>query len=214
MGDGNVVNQARNVTGFNSVDVSSALEVFVTQDSTFSVKVEADNNLQEFIEVYKEGEVLHVRQANNINLDPSKDIKIYVSAPAFRRFEVSGASGIRTQNRITSTGTFELGLSGACHGELDVKAPKVAVDLSGASNVSLRGETKDLDIEGSGSSDIKAFELLAENVTVDISGAGNVEVFASAKLSASASGASDIKYKGGATVNSDVSGAGSVKKVD
>ena len=59
-GDGNVISQNRAITGFNRVDVSSAIELYVTQDSGYSVKVETDNNLQPFVEVYKDGDVLNV----------------------------------------------------------------------------------------------------------------------------------------------------------
>lgn len=213
-GDGNVITQDRSISGFNSIDVSSALDVEIGQDSSYSVKVEVDNNLQQFVETYKEGDILRVRLANNINIDPTRQMKIYVSAPNYRRLEASGACGLNSRNRLSSNDPIEVGLSGACHGNLEIKAPKVSLDLSGASNLTLRGETKELFIQGSGSSDVKAFEMLSETADIDVSGAGNIDVFASAKINASASGASNIRYKGNASVNSDVSGAGSVKKVD
>ena len=98
--------------------------------------------------------------------------------------------------------------------KIELDAPEVYADLSGACSVQLKGSTKNLRMEGSGSSDFKCMELLAENVEVDISGSGYAEVYASVKLDVDVSGAGDIKYKGNATVNQHVSGAGSVKKVE
>ena len=86
--------------------------------------------------------------------------------------------------------------------------------MTGASSLKLKGQTKDLHIEGSGASHAKCFELLSENATVDVAGASSVEVFASVKLNADASGASDVRYKGNAAVSQSASGAGSVKKVE
>lgn len=213
-GDGNVVTQARDIKGFSSVEISSALDVYITQDSNFAVKVEADNNLQELIQTRKEGNVLYIRQANNTSLEPTRDIKIYISAPLYNRLDVSGASGIKSMNRISSTEKIEVYMSGACHGELDIKAPSVSIDQSGACNLTLRGESKEASLQASGSSDIKAFDFLTETMDVDVNGASHADVFASSSLKAVASGASQVRYKGNATASKDASGASSVDKVD
>jgi hypothetical protein len=87
--------------------------------------------------------------------------------------------------------------------------------MTGASNLRLTGQTKDLLIEGSGASHARCFNLLAENTKVDLAGASSAEVYASIALDADASGASRVKYRGNASqVAKNESGAGSVKKVD
>lgn len=214
-GDGNVTTQSRSVSNFSRIDVSGAIDVYVSQDSAFSVKVEIDNNLQEFIEVEREGDILRIHQRNNINLQASNGgIKVYVTAPVYSGMEASGACKIVGQNALVSPGNVDINLSGSCDVNLDIKAQAVSVDASGASSITLKGETRDFKVGGSGSTDVRAFELLAENASIDISGAGDVEVYASKKLDASASGSSDVKYKGNASVSSDMSGSGSVKKVE
>jgi Putative auto-transporter adhesin, head GIN domain len=214
-GNGHVTTQVRSVSDFNGIDVSGGIDVYVTQDSAFSVKVEIDDNLQEFIEVYKEGETLRIHQADNTSLNTtSGKIKVYVSAPAYRRLEASGACNIIGQNKLSSTGDLSIDLSGSCDVKMELNAPKVIAGLSGACSIQLKGDTKEFKVEGSGSTDIKCMELLAENVNIDISGAGNAEVYASVKLNVEVSGSGDVKYKGNATVSQSVSGAGSVKKVE
>jgi hypothetical protein len=213
-GDGNVISQVRAISDFSSIDVSSAIDVYITQDAAFSVKVETDNNLQEYIEVYKEGGVLHIRQRSNTNLDPSRDTKVYVSAPMYQRLEASGACSIIGSNMISSTGTVDIDLTGASNASLDIKAPKVSAGLNGASKITLKGETKDLLIDGHGASHVNCFDLSSENAAVDVSGASSAEVFASVKLDAEASGASHVRYKGNPVVSKNESGAGSVEKAD
>ena len=97
---------------------------------------------------------------------------------------------------------------------MDIKAPKITADISGACSVELKGETKEFSGDGSGSSNFKCFDLKAENVDIGISGAGDAEVYASVKLDVDVTGAGGVKYKGSPTVNQKISGAGSVKKVD
>ena len=211
-GDGNVISQNRAITDFNKVDVSSAIELYITQDANYAVKVETDNNLQPYVEIYKEGDVLHVHQKNNISLDPTGSLKVYVSMPTLRELEVSGACEVKGLSKITSTEAIDINVSGASRITLDITAPDIELDLTGASSAELRGQTKDLSIDGSGSSDIRAFELLSENTRVSMSGAGHADVYASVKLDAHASGASEIIYKGNGSMSANTSGASSVKK--
>jgi Putative auto-transporter adhesin, head GIN domain len=214
-GDGNVVKQNRSFSNFNGIDVSGGIDVLVTQDSSYSVQVEVDNNLQEFIEVEKDGDLLRIHQRNNTNLDPTKGkVIVYVSAPAFRELHASGACNISSQNGLASSNELGIHLSGSCDVDVQVNAPKVSVDASGACTIKLKGQTKDFSVDGSGSIDVKAFDLLSENTDIDISGASDVEVYASVKLTAGASGASHVRYKGNGSVSTDISGAGSVRKVE
>jgi hypothetical protein len=213
-GNGHVITESRSVGSFNNVHVSGAIDVYVKQDSVSSIKVEADENLMEYIEVKAEGNTLNIRPKDNARLKPSKKIKVYVSNASYKRFKASGACDIVSENSINNPDAISVDLSGSCDVNIELRTPKVTAKLSGAGTITLKGETKEFRVVGSGSTDIKCFELLSENTTVDISGAGDAQVFASVKLDVHVSGAADVKYKGNATVTQSVSGAGSVKKVE
>lgn len=213
-GNGNTIAQSRNTGKFNSIDVSGAINVYVKQDSTQSVKVETDENLQQYVEVYENNGVLVISPKDNYNLDPTNKIKVYVAAPSFRAIDVSGASNIVGENKLVSGETLDIELSGASEAKVDLKAPRINAEVTGASTITLTGETKDLNVVGSGASGAKCFDLMTENTTVDISGASSAEVFASVKLDAEASGASEIKYKGAPAITQDINGASSIRKVD
>lgn len=213
-GSGNITSDTRTASNFHSIDVSGAIDVFVKQDSSTSIKVEADDNLLEYIEVYTENSTLVIRTQRGIRVRASRNIKVYVSNPLYREFEVSGASSIHSETQITSTETIRIGISGASVGKFEIDAPKISVDLTGASNLTMRGRTKDLEAGTSGASEIKGFDLLSENADVEASGASSAEVYASVRLAGNASGASQIKYKGNATTSISSSGASGVNKVD
>ena len=213
-GSGNITTDSRSASGFHSIDVSGAIEVYVKQDSSTSVKVEADDNLLEYIEIYTDNSTLVIRTQNGVRLRPSNKIKVYVSNQSYKEFEVSGASSIHSENEINSVEALRVDLSGASNGKLEFNAPKISVDLSGACDLTIRGKTKDFDAGASGASEIRCFDLLAENTEVEASGASSAEVYASVKLAGSASGASHIKYKGNATTSISTSGASGVNKID
>lgn len=213
-GNGAIKTENRSVGSFSRVSVGGAIKVYVTQGSDFSVRIETDENLLGLVETEVSGDELKIRPQQRYGLNPSGEIKVYVSAPAFKRLEASGASNIYSQGRITLSETLDIDVTGASHAELELRAPGVEADLSGASSLKLSGETRDFSLDGSGASTIYCYDLKAENVEVEVSGASNAELFASVKLDAHASGAANIRYRGSAAVSQHTSGAGSVNKAD
>ncbi len=212
-GSGNVIMQSRNVSDFTGVSISGAMHLYLKQETSSSVKIETDDNLQQYIMITVENGVLRIRPQQNINLVETGKIKVFVSAPVFRSMEATGACNIFSENMLSSGEAIDIDLTGASDARVELKSPKVSADLTGASSLSLKGEAKEFSIDGSGSSNVRCFDLLTEETRIDMSGACDAEVFASVKLDVKASGASDVKYKGNAAVSQDVSGAGSVKKV-
>lgn len=213
-GNGTIVTENREAGTFNAVHVSGNADLYVKQDSVNSVKVEADENLLEHIIIDVHDGTLRIRPRDGANLKPSRSIKVYVSGPSISNFKASGACDIISENKITSSDKISIQLSGASDVKMELMAPDVKAELSGAGSITLWGQTKNFIVDGSGSTDIKCFDLQSENTNVEISGAGDAEVFASVQLDIRVSGAGDVKYKGNATVNKQISGAGSVKKVD
>jgi len=211
-GNGSIKTESRSAANFNEVHVSGGIDVYIKQDSAYSVKVEADENLQEYIIIETDGDELIVKEKDGYN--PSGHIKVYVSSPNYKNLHASGACSIIGENKISSSSEIEIDLSGASHVDVELKTPKVDAGTSGAGTITLRGETKDFYVHGSGSSTIRCANLMAENVDVSISGAGNAEVYASVKLDVGVSGAGDVRYRGNATLSKSISGAGSVSKMD
>jgi hypothetical protein len=213
-GNGNVQTVNRQASSFSKVDVSHNINLHIKQDSAWSVRIVTDENLMEFIETTVNNDVLDIEVRQHYNLDPSKSIDVYVSAPEFKGLSASGASEIYSEAKIETSGTLGIDISGASNITIDLKAPRVDAGLSGASKATLRGETKDISLNGSGASEFRCYDLKAETVDVDVSGSSNAEVFASVTLKGEASGASNVRYKGSPTVNANTSGAGSVSKGD
>ncbi len=212
-GDGRVVTQQKTAGNFNSVDVSGGIKVHVRQDATSSVKVEADQNLMEYIDVYNDGNTLVIKEKDGFNLNPSKDIVVYVSAPVFKEIEVSGACDIIGENTISGNEDLNMRVSGSGDIIMEVALPKVSAKISGSGSINLKGQATDFTAHVSGSGDVKCFDLVTDNTKLDLSGSSDAEVTANKQLNIEASGSSSISYKGNASVSQSISGSGSVKKV-
>lgn len=212
-GNGDVKTEQRDEHDFQGLEVSGAIKVYVKQDSAYSVRIETDANLQQYVETFTSSNILVIRPRSGYNLRPTSSIKVYVSGPQFKQLDASGASHIYSEGRLSSSEALAVDLSGASSVEIDIRSPKVDVEVSGASTARLTGETKELIIQGNGASHAKCFSLMSEKADVDVSGASGAEVFASVELRADASGASHVRYKGNATImDKSESGAGSVRK--
>lgn len=213
-GNGLVQVENRQESGFNGLEISGAVTVYVKQDSQFAVRVETDGNLIKYVETYTDNNTLVIRTRSGYNLRTRKGVKVYVSAPGFTHFGVSGASHIFSEGRISSNEEIRFDLNGASSAEAELKCPSVDLELTGASTARLNGETRDLVIEATGASHARCFELMTESTDADLSGASHADVFASVTLKASASGASHVNYKGKPEVSQSTSGAGSVSRAD
>lgn len=214
LGNGKITSETRNITGFDRIDIGGAADLYVKQDSVFSIRIEGDENLLPYLETVKEGNTLYIHEKKNMRLGTTNGFRVYVSAPQFTDFQVSGACDVFSENQIQSSQKLHIHLSGASDVDMNVKSPTVEADLSGAGTIKLKGEAKDFDVDGSGSTDIKCYDLLTENTKVEISGAGSAQVSASVKLDVRVSGAGSVHYKGNPTVSQSVSGAGSVSKAN
>jgi hypothetical protein len=166
------------------------------------------------VEVLQEGDKVVIREKPGFNLDPTGDMKVYVSAPVYNDIDVSGACDIIGQGTITNPENLSMHISGAGDMQMDINAPQISAEVSGSGSVNLKGETKSVDINLTGAANAHCFDLKSENTKVDISGAGTADVYASVKLDAEVSGAGTVNYKGGGQVDKQISGAGSVNKAD
>lgn len=189
-GSGNSGSETRNVSGFTKIQTGGAINVEVSAQKDFSVVVEGDDNLLQFIKTETSGDTLKIYTEDKIN--PKSRIIVKISMPAIDEAEVSGAS-----NAVIS----------------NVQSESLKLEASGASKITVDGTATNLKSETSGASGIYADSLNVENADVEANGASKTVVSANNELKADASGASSIYYTGEPkNLVSKSSGASSVKK--
>jgi hypothetical protein len=187
-GSGVAASEAREANDFTGVDVGGVFQVEITAGREFSVLVDADDNLLQYIKTEVNGDVLHIETTERIN--STTPIRVRISAPDIESVGASGAS------KVTLNGVNNSNLS---------------VDTSGASKVKIEGETAEVKVEVSGASSVDAESLKAKTAEVDASGASSVNLFVTERVVADASGASRISYAGNPTnVEKKTSGASRV----
>ena len=212
-GNGHVITSDRGLTGFGGVESNGSYDVYVGSGN-HSVKIEGEDNILPYIETYMDGDILKIRTKKGYWLQPDREVRIYVTAPAFNKVHSNGSGNIIGQNKITNNSKMDLSINGSADMNIEVDAPEVEAEINGSGNIHIKGQTKKFKSEVIGSGDVKAMDLLSEETSVKIMGSGNADVYSSVKLNVEVAGSGDVRYKGGAQVNSHIAGSGEVKKVD
>jgi len=230
-GSGNLDTQEFNFSDFARVEVGYAFEVEITQSSSYSVSITADDNLFDYILVSKQGTTLKIRLEPALYYAFTK-LQAKITMPQLYGLTLSGAtrgtvsgfsstdnidigvSGASSLNLVEmSVGDVEFDISGASRVTGDITAGDAEFDVSGASTVQLEGSANDIVVDASGASHVKLAAFPVSNADVTLSGASSGTVNLDGRLDADLSGASKLLYIGEPTMGTiNTSGASTLSK--
>ena len=191
-GNGKIVTKKiTNIKNITDIKSSGAYDLEIYFADSTEIEITGDENLLPFMTFKIKDNKLIIDSEESLN--PSEKIKIKIVTPSLNSLYLSGA--------------FDVNIH-------DIRGEKFTLDCGGATDVDISGKVEDFFVDVSGSSEIDAANLEAENVKIDISGASDITVFVTKKLFIDASGAASINYLGNPKlVNSSTSGAVEVNKI-
>ncbi|MBT30044.1 MAG: hypothetical protein CMO01_10330 [Thalassobius sp.] len=211
-GTGDIVSKEMEIGEFTDLKVSGEFEIILNQSDKYECKVSTYENLMDLIEVRNAGRAIEIKTKSCVST--KKRIKVYVTAPQIALIDISGACSIKN-DELFEFKDLEIDGSGACNLDLNLDANSISMDLSGASEVFLKGTAAELTCEVTGAGKIKAFDLKTLDADIKISGAGDCDVNVKNNLYARVSGAGNVNYRGNPEkVDSKISGAGNISKSD
>ncbi|MCJ7605630.1 MAG: DUF2807 domain-containing protein [Dehalococcoidales bacterium] len=228
--DGEKVTMHYGLAGFTEIEIGDAFQLDVIPSDTFSVTIEAGENLLDKLDVSVSGEKLIIR-VDGWSFNFSETRKAVITMPVLEGLDLSGAS--RTvANGFYSSEDFDLEVSGASNLAMDMKtgncemnisgasrvtgslvAGDIDMEVSGASNINLDGSGSDIKAGVSGASRIDMDGFRVEDADVDLSGAssGSLDIYGT--LDATLSGASRLTYSGEPSLGRiETSGGSSVNR--
>jgi hypothetical protein len=185
--------ETRETPPFTGINVSGAFSVILTQGDAFLVEVEAPQSQISDISIGVSRNTLIINyEGRSRNLEK---MTIYATAPVFEKLNSSGASSITGENLLTSPALTVDG-SGASNFSLQVDTDLLTTNLSGASRAIYSGKATRHELNASGASIVRAYDLETESTASVLSGASNANVTATARLTAATSGTSKLSYRG------------------
>ncbi len=208
-----IITEERFTGTFHSLDVSDAIDVDVLfTNGTYSVFIEADDNIMPYVLTDVTAGVLYIRLKNSICIGPHASIKVHISNPFVEAVDISGASRVEFNNS-QNIPYFKLSTSGASMFQGEFYCTTFDADMSGASVADIWGAADYANIKLSGASKLGDYSFSINTLDIVLSGASTASLTVNQVMNIEASGASSFYYKGNGLINDlNLSGASVLKK--
>jgi hypothetical protein len=213
-GSGNVISEEFNINNFSGLDFSGVGRVIVELGDSESLRVEAEDNLLEYIEIEVRDDFLQIGIEKGVSFQPTKEIIFYITVVELNNVTVSGLGDIEFPEMNLKS--FDVQISGA--GNVNVQklfADDLLVQISGLGSLGINGgRIYNQIIEISGSGNYEGANLESDVALVDLSGLGSSKLWVNESLDVTISGAGSVHYAGEPEVSSDISGVGRLEIIE
>lgn len=188
-GNGPVVTESRNVSGFTSISASGSTNIFVTHGASFKVEVKGYSNILQYYESKLVNNTLQLGFRQNINVK-NDNTEVFITMPALNGLQLAGSGDIRTTGAFNGNNDFNASIAGS--GNIYFSSG-TAINFYSA-------------IDGSGN--IYALNMTADKAETAITGSGNTEITANNQLKVKITGSGNVYYRGTPVITSNISGSG------
>jgi len=192
---GPVQTKSLDLKDFDRITLNGSSDIQISQRETFSVQVEANEEVFDLIDFHVENGTLVLASKDHVNIRAEK-FEVTVCLPVLKDFTLNGAADLDFKGGYYSSENLALNVNGAGDLELnDIQVPELRLSVNGAGDV----ELNDIDVQA---------------LSISVNGAGDVDVSGKAdKASFSVSGAGDIDARNLACENIEThkSGVASIR---
>lgn len=208
-GNGQVISETRSITTtYDSVSMEGVGTVIIKNGSP-SVVVNADSNIQEYIETFVDGSTLRIKNKDFTSFVSFTDLTVTVTMPSLVSIKNSGTAELSADSFTESS--FDVNLSGTGKITASATSTNMKVLHTGTGTITMSGITSNLTIIHSGTGAVNTKLCAATNANISLSGTGNIVVSASSSISGALSGMGSISCYGSPTTKSISStGVGSI----
>jgi len=209
-GSGEMENRDFDVSDFSGIDISGNYEVIWRQGSGYSLTIEMQENLFDYLNVAVRGNTLRIDSSRSFNTTNATRPRIYIESPMLDTANFSGAITVNNWDSIQGA-SFSVDTAGAVNLTFDVQVTFFDASLAGAGDLTLTGYADVADVSSTGASTVSASDLQTRVANISIAGAGNVNMAVSDELTVNLTGAGRVRYIGDPTITSTILGPGSVQ---
>jgi hypothetical protein len=233
-GSGDVRQEDRTVSGISGVELAMQGTLTIELGSTESLRIEAEDNLLEYIQTDVSAGRLTIETERGINLRDTEPINFFLTVTELDSIRISSSGDIlapdlqadRFSITITSSGDLTMG-------DLDCNSLSVESSSSGSLTMgTLTSETINVRISSSGDVEIAGGQVQQQDITISSSGkylaedlasteadvtltsSGIARIRVSDRLSGRLSSSGDVYYIGDPRVNVSTTSSGRTVQVE
>lgn len=200
-------------TEFYAIGIDGRYMVEVVADDNKSYVIDGrPTDLANVIATVDKGR-LTIRTAPNKSLEGEVTVKI--SANGLEGIRLNGDGRVKAENGTLHSETCTFMLAGS--GEMDLamsNIERVKCVISGSGEILLSGDCKELDVLLSGSGNLVAEDLEANEAKIKLIGSGECQIQVKDQLNATVTGSGNVHYKGDPQVEERISGSGKVIRMN
>jgi len=196
-GSGKVVTRDVPVSSFESLKASGVYELKLSQGDKEAVKIEADENLQQYFNVRNDGSalVIDMKGLNNKNLKNKSKMRVYVTFKNLKALDLSTLGSVAAEQNLNFS---DLEINNASVGKVDLNftANTVRLKNSSVGSVRLAGKAQNAVFTNSGVGSLDAGSFVVQTMNIENNGVGGATVNAEKELKVKDNTMSRVKNKG------------------
>ena len=207
-GTGDLVSVEVPVPGISEVVLTTHGEMVIQLGDDEKLIIEAQENLQPYLETRQVNGRLTIESKDGFNLDPTKPIRYLLTVKNIHSLTVTSVGGITAP--ALEADQFQVKISSA--GDIYIEsliADSLEVSLSSVGDLKIAGgqvETQDVRISSAGN--YTAGDLRSQQAEVHVSSSGDVILWTTDRLDVSISSSGDVSYYGSPQVISSITSSG------
>jgi hypothetical protein len=200
-GNGKIVTKDIPVLAFDELKANGVYELQLSQGNKESVKIEADENLQELFDVHNEGSklIIDMKKTEHKNLKIKDKMKVYVTFRKLKNIEL-GTVGNVSSNEPLTFDDLQINNKSVGHVKLSLTVNQLHMRNTSVGNVDLNGKAQNAVVKNSGVGSIKAGDFIVQTMNIENTGVGSAEVNAEKDLKVKDSFLGKVHNKGAARI--------------
>lgn len=233
-GSGRLVEDTRELNGISAVNLATSGHLNIERGNAESLRITADDNLLELIEIGVKNGELTIRTANGVNLEPTSPLRYYLTVKDLKKISIYSSGDIQAPKlkaedfSVTVASSGDLSMDGLEAQTLSVailssgdvklgnlKADSLEVNISSSGDLEIAaGEVSTQEIAINSSGDYIALNLASNEAKANLNSSGSATIMVSEDLTANLNSSGNLRYYGNPAVNINRNSSGNVSKMD
>ena len=198
-GSGKLVTREVTIQSFDELTASGVFNIKLKQGSKEEVKIEADDNLQDFFIVTNEGSKLKIGMKKDVNFNSKNKMNVYITFKNLRSINLKIVGKLNSEGSLSFS---DLKVDNKSVGSVDMSltAASLAIENKGVGSIKLSGKADNAVIKNNSVGSLKAGDLMVQTMDIENEGVGSAEVNAAKELKVKDSFLGKVRNVGSAPV--------------
>src|SRR5688572_1157535 len=182
-GNGKLVTKDIPIAPFEALKANGVYELKLSQGNSESVKIEADENIQDLFIVKNEGKtlVIEMKKMDDTKINYKNKVKVYVNFKNLSSVELKTVGDVNNEGSLSFK---DLEMKNKSVGDVNLKltANKITISNKSVGNFKLSGKADDAVVKSSSVGSLEAGDFIVQTIYIENQGIGNAEVNAVKEL--------------------------------